>query len=76
MNRRDYEALADTLKQFTQGQEIAMSLVEYFERENPRFDRVKFINASRYDPDIMVMGLTDFIDGMAQSGALDWPPKD
>jgi len=75
MNKRDYIAIAEVLKQHREGLVIARSLSEYFEKENPRFDREKFILASQYDPDIMIMGMDEFLDRVMQSGALD-PERD
>ena len=55
MTRKDYVLIAQTLAQFIGDQgdvidrdKMALALAKVFEADNPRFDRERFLIASRY----------------------------
>ena len=45
MSRKHYKAVAEILKYTDEKQDIMLKLADMFEKDNPNFDREKFIDA-------------------------------
>lgn len=49
LSRKYYNDIASILKQCPTRADIVEHLADYFEKDNPRFDRDKFLEASKFD---------------------------